>query len=302
MRQILILTNKKSYERDEKTFLDFLDTEERASYEVSVACLEDLLYLITSNPAQNTIQSSARDIASFDLVWIKRSVGETAYYAQVCALYLDANNVTFLSSDILVKTSAEYNKLKEHMLFSLDSLPIPETKLVNKHNIDAVISEQITEYPVVMKSVVGSRGRDNFLLHSAEEIRKVMSENEQEYLVQPYIQSEIAYRVLVFGYSAKLCIRKINQDPHTHINTVAQGADSDIVPLESVDQEILSVSEQAAKCMNREIAGTDIIIDKATQKVWLLEANRPPSIESGQFASQKVAALVTYLKSIVEDR
>lgn len=301
MKRILILTNVKSFERDKTTFKKFLSPEKQADYTVDVYCLEQLLFWIHQHIEKTVIRADGVDIASYDLVWIKRSAGSSAPYAQVCALYLNTKGVRFLSSDILVNTSAEYNKLKEHMFFSIAGLPFPATRFINQHNFEQFLRTNPGEYPLVVKSVVGSRGSDNYLIRDESEFRDLMKEQTQDYLVQPYIESDVSYRVLVFGYEAKLCIKKVSTDKTTHINTVAQGSDAVVIALSDVDPRVVSISTQVASAMKREITGTDIIIEKSTGEPYLLEANRPPSIEHGALAEQKGSVLAEYIESLVEE-
>ena len=299
--KILIISSNTSIDKDSNDFSKSIDNA-AGEFEVTVCSAEKLHYEIRESIDKSRIMIDAStDISEFDVVYIKRAV-PTYHHAQSCALYLSKKNKKFITSDILVNNNVSADKLFEHILFSAHSFPLPETYLMSPDNFENAKSNLIesVNFPMVLKSTKGSRGRDNYLVEGFDEILDILKSNPREYLLQPYIPNSFDYRILVFGYKTRLVIKRTRTSEDTHLNNTSMGATPELVALPDVEDGIIELSERAAKLLQREICGVDIMINSADGSLILLELNRPPEIETGSYVAEKCRALADYFNEIGE--
>jgi glutathione synthase/RimK-type ligase-like ATP-grasp enzyme len=95
-------------------------------------------------------------------------------------------------------------------------------------------------------------------------------------------------------------IERARRNDKTHLNNTSQGAPAKIVSLETIPPELRRASTKAAKILEREIAGVDILQDKNTGLWYCLEVNDGPQLASGSFIKEKNVAFAEFLQRKVE--
>lgn len=143
----------------------------------------------------------------------------------------------------------------------------------------------------VLKSVRGTQGKDNYLVKTSTEIREIITLNpEIEFILQNFIPNDGDYRIVVIDFVPKLAIYRTANGSDFRNNT-SLGSEATLVPLETIDSEVLELAVSAAKALEIKIAGADILQDKLTGKYYVLEVNRCPQLATGVFTDEKTAIL-----------
>lgn len=145
--------------------------------------------------------------------------------------------------------------------------------------------------PAVLKSVNGTKGRDNYLVSSEDEIREIVEKDpDTRYILQNFIPNDGDYRIIVTNFEAKLAIyRSANGEDFR--NNTSLGSEAKLVPLETLDSKIIKLAITAAEALDIKIAGADILQNKDTRGYSVLEVNRTPQLASGAFIDAKVQVI-----------
>jgi glutathione synthase/RimK-type ligase-like ATP-grasp enzyme len=143
--------------------------------------------------------------------------------------------------------------------------------------------------PFIFKAIDGSTGEFNYLIKSEEQLKKVIADSHGfHYIAQAFIPNESDLRVLIVGDEIKLVIERRRADDSTHLNNTSQGAQATLLSVNDLSESLQNLSLQAAKMMNRDVAGVDVMLEKDTGIPFILEVNASPQIASGAFAAEKV--------------
>ncbi len=149
----------------------------------------------------------------------------------------------------------------------------------------------------VLKSIHGTKGRDNYLVKSADEIEKILNEDpEKEFILQNFIPNDGDFRVVTFNYQPRIAIYR-SSNGKDHRNNTSVGGSATIVPFENLSDEFLTLAKDAARALQIKMAGVDLIQNKETGKYFVLEVNRTPQLASGSFVDEKAAAISDLIRS-----
>lgn len=194
------------------------------------------------------------------------------------------------------------SKLGEMARMADKQIPMPDSFFVrDKYLLEMARREKLPRgfnFPLIVKSVSGSMGADNWLVRDFREFFDIVSEpRENLVVVQEYIPNECDYRVLVFGGEVKAVMRRSRQSDETHVNNTSAGGRGDMVPLGDFPAEWQAIALRAAEAVNRsDLGGVDIIIDSQTGRPYVLEVNKSPQIETGSNTDWKTATFVDYIE------
>ena len=301
-KEIIILTDKESVSLglfDPSLFTELLAVNN--SINLTVCYYEDLIYVLDETDSKIVNQNDHYDIADFDLVYIKRT-GRNTHHAVTCAMHIRRKGKKCIDREYSSSMNPTSNKLIEHMQYSLSNLPFPPTIIVTKNTYMKVFSEfNAFNYPIVLKSLTGTRGAQNYLVKSEQDAFRVISESDDlnfEFALQPFIPNNSDYRFLVLGFDTKLVIKRArSKDSSHHTNNTSMGAQAEIVSLSTIEDSLISLANRASLAFNRNVAGVDIMVNSETGEAIILEVNRSPQIEHGAFVKEKAKVLAEYLAS-----
>lgn len=256
---------------------------EFASDELSV-------YLITQN----------KKLEDFDFVYIK-SYFRYSELAGVVATYLENKKVRFVCSEL--KNHIPLTKLTQLSRMAVSNIPIGQTVFVlaDKFAESYDLIEQKLGLPFVFKAIDGSGGDENFLVRAKSDMVAALEQFPNlQFIAQKFIANDSDYRVLVVGSQIKLIIKRQRKSADTHLNNTSQGADAKLVDLDEMSEEYKSLSLKAAKIMDREIAGVDLLFEFGSGKPYILEVNASPQIASGAFTEEKLQIYTDYFLNMIE--
>ena len=289
MKKVLIIARDKTIYKDFQEYL--LENE----VEPTVCNYDDLGLLIDGDDASVVDCASGKDVKDFEkVVILSTSKGHKEnYILSALACYCRKNQVPMYDSSF----SNLGGKLYAMWKFWEDGIAVPKTAFGPVEFLMA----QLERFGGigVLKAVDGTKGDDNYLVKSKEEIKTKVEENpEIRFILQNFIPNDGDYRIIVLGFEPKMALyrHRAKGNPNEHRNNTSVGGAADFVELNNLAPEILDLSVRAAKSLGIEVAGADVLMDKETGKYYMLEVNRTPQMVTGGFYDKKFEALKDFIK------
>lgn len=220
--------------------------------------------------------------------------------AMALARYVEKRGGKVMNGEII--SFPAMTKLGEMVRMADKKIPLPDSFFVRDKYLAEMAKRRKLPYgfhfPLIVKSIAGSMGTNNWLVHDFDEFADIISQpREQMVVVQNFVPNDCDYRVLIFGGKVSAVIRRSRQEnASTHVNNTSAGGRGDMVPLDEFPEEWKDISLRAAEATNRlDIAGVDIITDTTTGKPYVLEVNKTPQIETGSNTDKKTDIFIDYI-------
>lgn len=268
---------------------------EHSKYDVLYIDFDNIIFDIQPQHIKLIDAKSGMHLHECAAVMLMNWFGSIANYGDIAyaiALYLDAQNVPMMNSEALHNRSR--SKLSQMMLAALKGIPIARTLFcVNLTTLRDYMDTQAFDSPFIFKKTSASRGQDNYLLKSIEEIIQYDNEDHREnpFLAQKFIVSDGSdYRLFMVGGDIKLVIHRIGEGG-SHLHNTSAGASTEIIPVESLSPDIIHIAKTMSNVLHRELTGLDVIVDSNSGQPYFLEANLIPQIATGSNVSKKLEAL-----------
>lgn len=278
-------------------FFAAVQEQMREDAEITCAGYEDLIfYLDDLDTAVLYAGAEQVDMAAYKLVYFK-SHNTYAELAAATSEYLAFRGRRFYDREVGNYTSM--SKLSEYMRLTCGGIAIPKT-------VCASIAYMQTHYqdlcsvlgtPFVLKEIASDRGRKNYLITNKADFDAILSAVKpgERYLAQAYLPNDGFYRLYVSGKKVGLAVWR-DAAPHknplkAHLNKPGGSANARMVASDEVPLEVVQLARQAAECMNRQIAGVDLVQDKRSKEWFVLEVNNAPQLRSGSFVPEKAEML-----------
>jgi glutathione synthase/RimK-type ligase-like ATP-grasp enzyme len=299
MTKALILFTKLSVETGaaQPTELQRLLTAGTADLQVDVATYDELLFSMSNDGA--IIRIAERDItlADYDIVYTRR-INENSSEAMAVGKYCLSEGVPAIDEETANRPGS-MTKLTQYMQFAIAGISIPKTLYSpNAAVLLSALERGELSFPLILKSITGSRGEDNYLVESLDTAKKLFAEYPTvHFLAQQYVANTADYRIWVCGDQIGPILHRSRQTGHK--NNTSQGGEATLLEDRSgIPQLVLDESIRAAQLLQRDVAGADVIFenDDLAAPFYFLEINRAPQIESTPFADIKARALGEYLR------
>lgn len=229
---------------------------------------------------------TGEDLREYDKIIVIGAPDPLIHILSAVSCYCRKNDIDMLD--------ASFNncsgKLYEMARFWENGISIPKTAFGNLEHLTKCLAD--FGGIAVLKATHGTKGKDNYLIHSPEELAKILEDKDSlDYVMQEFIPNTGDYRIITFDYEPKLAIYR-SSTTGDHRNNTSLGGSANIV---DITPELAELSSKAAKALDIRFAGVDIITDKNTGKNYILEINRTPQFVSGAFIDEKYQVLLNYL-------
>ncbi|NTW62289.1 hypothetical protein HGB25_02685 [Candidatus Saccharibacteria bacterium] len=266
-------------------------------YETEVASFGDLAFFADGKQSRVWHINKGYDIADFDLVVFRR-VGDEIEKAISAAQYLSLKAVPFIDQYLLTQGKG---KLAGAFIRTANKLPVPRTFYSNMEGyLKTFRNNPPFSYPFVIKADNGSKGRDNYLARSYEELVSILDNSKDNDMVaQEFIPNDGDMRVLMLNGKASIVILRKGKDG-SHLNNTSQGGSASVISPSEVGRKIISDCRRAAELEELQVAGVDIVVDKNTGKHYLLEVNRAPQLATGAFVDEKLEAYGSMISDMMK--
>lgn len=235
------------------------------------------------------------DIREFSFVWLCSSWGsrDIAYAIQ---LYLKKSGIPY------THVEKGTSKVTDQMIFSLNGIPAPDTLFVAHKEIERNLSQirNICGYPLVIKDIRGSRGAHSVKVTGEKDLLEKMNNlpKHKKFIFQRYIPNEYDWGIMV-AEGIVVSAQKRYPRAGEFRNNVHNGAEEVFVDPSLIPKNIKRMAIDISNALGLFWSRSDIIIDKNTNKPYLLEVNRLPGITAETsdvegaytFLSSQIAAL-----------
>ena len=291
MRKVLLINRKIELEPNLLKLKQKL--EDTGELEVSTASFADLNLLIDGENSSIRNRRTGEDLADFEkILCITTAPFDRRYVFSSYGCYCRKKGVK-MADDEFGNTNS---KLYEMWRLWEKDVPVPKTA----YGTPKFLGECLTgpfENRAVLKSVRGTKGRNNHFVQSPVEIYKIIEENpESEYILQEYIPSEGDYRIITLDYEPYYAAFFVNRKIYWRNNSDSHGLKRTI-KIDELDPEIVAIAKAASQAVRRRFAGVDIITNKENGKSYVLEVNHTPQVLTGSFLEEKSDSLLRYFLS-----
>jgi gamma-F420-2:alpha-L-glutamate ligase len=244
--------------------------------------LHSTVDIIVSGNDRKSVRVKNRAVTLPDVV-IPRTGSGTGYFGRAVLRHFERLGVPVLNTADSIEATKD--KLYAHQIFAQAGIPTPKTMLV-KHPVNPRTVESEIGFPAVVKILSGSYGKGVYLVHNTAEFVDFIEfahgiKNDEAILVQEYVSlvPGADVRVIVIGGKTIGAMKRVSKDGSFKAN-ITRGGVGEIYPL---DDELTSIAEHTAKCLNLDIAGIDLLFGPGGYLVC--EANSAPGFYGFEHAT-----------------
>lgn len=313
MKKILILIPSIPKEKRVDNWQGFADEVRNnldgEKFELELWAISKLGFLADGPTSKIWNRETGQDIKDFDLIVI-REAGKNREFAQSIAWYAKLHGVALV--DRVWQKNYGGSKLAYSFLRAVNEIPSPTTlsavsgvKLLNAYkDLQKIQGANFKlDFPLVCKASSARKGNFNFLVQDIDELRTVLKSEENavaRFILQPFIANDGDWRVLVIGGKVELAIFRSGDKSVTHLNNSSKGAETQLFKADEVPEEVAKLAVKTAVKEKLSVAGVDIVEDKNSGKLYVLESNISPQMQSGAFVAEKIKAYAEGLMRIAE--
>jgi glutathione synthase/RimK-type ligase-like ATP-grasp enzyme len=235
-----------------------------------------------------------KNIKDYDFIWLS-STFSSRDISRSISLYLKYHNTPHTDMNYGEGSS----KLVDLTHFCLNTIPTPKSFFQKGdgiyHNISLL--EKVCGFPLIIKDTKGLRGRNSYLANSKQELKGIINNlpKNKNFIFQQFIPNDYDWGILV-AHGKVVSAEKSYRTKEEFRNNACHGAKEIFVDVSKVSKDVTDIALNACKILNLDWGRADIVIDKITNKPYLLEFNRFPGMTSG---STEVKAFGNYIKDKV---
>ena len=241
-------------------------------------CYTSDLIITTSNQQFTPILKN-KDISSYDLIYLW-AIGKRRWEWYTVAQYLHQQNKTKIVNQKIIDPSYLYylSPAIDYLKQFQNKLPFPKSTIVFKAKaVNSIIKDY--SFPLIVKSSAGRQGKGVFKVNSITELKTAILQGSQQdttpsFVIREFIPNDGDVRIFTVGYKAIGAMKRTpkSNDFRSNISQGGSGANFDL----SSNPQIKQLAEKLSQLTQTEIAGVDIMINKETNKPYILEINPGP--------------------------
>jgi len=211
-----------------------------------------------------------------DLI-IPRTGSETSYFTLAVLRHFERQGVAMVNSSTAIEAVAD--KLQTLQILSGAGLPIPKT-ILGKFPVDVNVVERELGFPVVVKTLRGTRGDGVLLCANREQfgdLAKLLdgAQSGADFIFQQYVKASHGrdVRVLVINGRAVAAMERRSTDGSFKSNISLGGVGTAFEP----PAEMAELAVRVANVLGLDVAGVDILFDEHGYRIC--EANSSPGFQ-----------------------
>lgn len=294
---VVVLTSR--IDENVKSFFEQVSKE--AGVKIEVCKYRLLSYRIGRDGKPLITLPDGRDIASAQMVYFK---AHKLYpeHAKAIARYLRAHSVNFIDPEL--GGGVARTKLSEMFTLASHGIRVPMSH-IESNGLSGLSYDRLKKLygdVFIIKDPASDRGKYNYLVRDVESYARVAKETEhlRTLIVQKHIENDGFYRVLVMGQEiAQVVFRSSveHEDPlKSHLNKPAGSINACEIDTEQCSSELISLAQRSALAMQRTVAGVDIVQDRRTKELYVMEVNYNPDMMRGINVKQKQRHMANVFK------
>ena len=251
--------------------------EAAAKADIKLDVLQPRNFELVVDSAQNwSAIYEGRTLSKPDLI-IARTGSETSYFTLAVLRHFERQGVPMINSPAAIEAVAD--KLETLQILSAAGLPIPKTILC-KFPVDVNVVERELGFPVVVKTLRGTRGNGVLLCSNREQFNDLASlldgaQSGADFIFQEYVRASHGrdVRVLVVNGRAVTAMERRSSDGSFKSNISLGGVGTAFKPPQAMSELAVRVAE----VLNLDVAGVDILFDESGYRIC--EANSAPGFQ-----------------------
>ncbi|MDB5181642.1 MAG: hypothetical protein JWP13_405 [Candidatus Saccharibacteria bacterium] len=298
MQKVLIISNIKDEARSlqrpvVQKFMDGINAS-HDNLHLSFCAVQELIFTVTDGIPG--IQLQGNELKDVYTVFHLRNANMFPDYASALQLYCGHYGIRFINEGD--SNMSYFGKVSQGLLYAINGIPTPDfVSSPRNSNLFAYLETHAPVYPFILKHNNGIKGKDNYLIQDKKQLEKILLQENQGYVAQPFIRNKGELRVLTFGPDMIPMVFQKTAVAGTHLNNTSQGGEAIEIDARNVDPAIIETAKKAAKLTKRTIAGVDVLL--ANDGSWcILETNSTPSLASGVMVDKKQRFYSEYLLSL----
>lgn len=221
------------------------------------------------------------------------------FYGTAVARQFEMMEIYTLNKAIAISRSRD--KLRSLQLLSKKGVPMPNTGFAHSPTDTNALIKMVGGAPLIVKLLEGTQGKGVVLAETnkaAESVINAFKSIKANILVQEFIKEAGGedIRCFVIGGKVVAGMKRIAKNGDFRSNIHLGGIPEAV----KLTPDVIKIAENAAKAMDLEVAGVDIMISKKGPKV--LEVNSSPGLEGIEsvtglnIADMMIAHLETHIK------
>ncbi|MCJ7804712.1 ATP-grasp domain-containing protein [Patescibacteria group bacterium] len=294
MKKLLILVGKIGPKKE--MFAEHIAKKLPKEDKLVLARFSDLVFSIEGEKVEIIVEGTDYKINEFDLVFFRRVGGTFLSSAVTLAVCLKKLGIKFFDTAFR-DISLAGDKLTSYVRLSLAGLPTIPAYFCWHTKIEEKRKEIIDKLglPLVAKQLSSQRGKGVFLINKIDDF-EILNKDfpEGEFLFQKFYPGKKEYRLLVLKETIGSFEEKIKSPGEFRAN-LSLGAQEEFIDIKKMPKEMKDTAVKAAKVLDVQIAGVDILVDK-NDKIWLLEVNRGPGLTYDPQISPELDSLASFFK------
>lgn len=254
----------------------FQETAQRLGIDVEVLKPQDFDLIVGLRRGWDA-SYRARSLEKPDFI-IARTGAETNYFTLAVLRHFERQGVRMVNGAHAIECVAD--KLHSLQLLASHDIPIPRT-ILGKFPVDIDLIDRELGFPVVVKTVRGTRGESVMLCESREKFGELAglldgARPGADLIFQRYVSKSHGrdIRLLVVGGKVVAAMERRATNGGFRSNTSQGGTATQYDP----PPEMKALAIRAAKVLQLDVAGVDILFDEEGFRVC--EANSAPGFQS----------------------
>jgi gamma-F420-2:alpha-L-glutamate ligase len=247
----------------------------RAGIDLQVLNPRDFDLIVDSDHSWSAVYRG-RTLPKPDLI-IPRTGSESSYFTLAVLRHFERQGIALVNGPAAIESVAD--KLHTLQIVAAAGLPIPKT-ILGKFPVDVDVVERELGFPVVVKTLKGTRGDGVLLCANREQFKDLAKLLDgatpgADFIFQQYVASSHGrdVRVLVINGEAVAAMERRSADGSfkSNISLGGIGQRFDLPP------EMAELAIKVASALHLDVAGVDILFDEHGYRVC--EANSSPGFQ-----------------------
>lgn len=236
-----------------------------------VTFVRDKDLVVKIDPKLEVSINGIKDLKNYDVL-LRRRIVNGYLQSLIAARYMRRHGKLALPARIDVGQAFDDKMTQAIKLHSAGIRHIPVFQALTRKNALRLL--KMVDYPIIIKGIIGTKGKQVFKVNTKSAALKIIKKYKYaNVLIQEFVNIKSDRRVFVVGKKVLGVMKRIIPKGEYRAN-IAQGAKAEKTELSN---ELKNIALKAARTINYDLAGVDIIYRK--KKPAVLEVNSSPGLE-----------------------